>query len=300
MKYKQFFMATAIILTIAFSACKKELNIKDAGNLVQKTVDQDPSLPFIEVNGAKLHAEAFGPPDSAMIVVLHGGPGNDYRYLLNCKAFAYQGYRVIFFDQRGAGLSQRFPYSTYNMDLAHEDLRAVIAHYRTSPGQRVFLLGQSWGAMLATAYINLYPNEIQGAILSEPGGFIWQDVLDYVSRVHKLEYLSEEMNDATYTGQFITGGNDEHAILDYKHSLLDAAAEKGGSLGNEGRVPYWRRGSVTYKAYFDMANKAKPDWTTNLHKYTTKVLFMYSENNSSYGLGSRQKSIFGLSECKIA
>ncbi len=289
MKNKQLFLAIAIISTVAFSACNKELKINETGNLVHKTVDEDPSLPSITVNGAKFHSEAFGPADSAMIVVLHGGPGNDYRYLFNFKAFADQGYRVVFYDQRGAGLSQRFPYSTYTLDLAFEDLRAVIAHYRTSPGQKVFLLGQSWGAMLATAYINLYPNDVQGTILCEPGGFIWQDVLDYISRAHDLNYFGEELNDAAYSAQFISGKKDEHAILDYKQNLLDAASDAGGSLGNEGRVPYWRRGAVSYKVHFDLANKNRPDWTTNLHKFTTKVLFLYSERNTSYGLSHALK-----------
>ena len=52
------------------------------GNLVPKTVEEDPSLPRIEVNGTTLHAEAFGDPSAPMVMMLHGGPGGDYRSLL--------------------------------------------------------------------------------------------------------------------------------------------------------------------------------------------------------------------------
>ena len=277
-----------IVAAYTLTGCDKELNLNEPGNLVPKTVDQDPSLPSIIVNGAMFHAEAFGPADSALVVVLHGGPGADYRYLLNCKIFASKGYRVVFFDQRGTGLSQRFPYSVYNMQLAYDDLSAVIEHYKTSPNQKVFLLGHSWGAMLATAYINQYPRAIRGAILGEPGGFIWKDVKDYVARSRKLDFFSEDLNDAVYMDQFLTGKQDEHAILDYKFGLW-AAAEEGTSIGNEGQLPSWRGGAVTFNAYFDLGEKEKLDWTQNLKQYSTKVLFVYSENNKAYGLEYAQK-----------
>ena len=60
-----------------------------------------------------------------------------------------------------------------------DDLGAVIAHFKTSSSQKVMLLGHSWGAMLATAYINQNPSVINGAILAEPGGLVWQDIMDY-------------------------------------------------------------------------------------------------------------------------
>jgi proline iminopeptidase len=270
--------AAAILLT----ACEKENYVNDEGNLVPKTVELDPSLPSITVNGAKLHAEAFGPADSALLIVIHGGPGTDYRSLLKCKEFTKQNYRVVFYDQRGTGLSQRFPKSVYNLQLAYDDLAGVIAHYKTSPNQKVFLLGHSWGAMLATAYINKYPTAVNGAILAEPGGFKWNDVEDYITRLQKLNLFSEHLNDVVYIDQFLTGKKDEHAILDYKF-LLSSEAETG-TIGNEDRIPSWRYGAVTSKAYLEIGKKEKPDWTTNLKSFTTKVLFIYSERNKAYGV----------------
>ena len=62
------------------------------GNVVPRTADQDRTISSITVNGAVLHSEAFGHRDSSMIVCLHGGPGNDYRYILNYKDLADHGY----------------------------------------------------------------------------------------------------------------------------------------------------------------------------------------------------------------
>ena len=290
MKNSRSFIAS-LFAVLLLSGCEPELSINEPGNLVPKTVDQDSSLPSIKVNGAQLHSEAFGNPSDPMIVVLHGGPGIDYRHLLNCKEFADNGYRVVFYDQRGAGLSQRFPYSSYTMQVAYDDLNGVIAHYRTSPTQPIFLLGHSWGAMLATAYINQYPTaDIRGLILGEPGGLKWQDVEDYISRSQDFRLLGEGFNDAVYAEQILTGRQNDHAIIDYKFDLWAAAGEgKDSPTGNEGRLPRWRSGAATNNAYIDLGEKENPDWTTNLSQYTTKILFIYSENNKAYGLAHAQK-----------
>lgn len=280
----------ALLAALFLTQCTKERFINEPGNLVPLTVDQDPALPSITVNGAQLHAEAYGPPDSALIVVLHGGPGSDYRSLLNCKAFADEGYRVVFYDQRGSGLSQRFPGEVYNLEIMLDDLSAVIDHFRTSPGQKVFLLGHSWGAILASAFINAHPDAAEGLVLCEPGGFVWNDIADYVERSRSIVFTKELANDILYADQFVTGKEDQHAILDYKFGLLSVAdGDSDNPTGNEGRVPFWRGGAVVNEAMFELGNEKRPDWTTHLQQFTTKVLFIYSENNRAYGLSHAQK-----------
>lgn len=285
MKAKMISLGLLLALGCLISSCQKgELDPSQPGHLVPLTVDQDPSLPAIAVNGTLLHSEAFGNPGDPLIIVLHGGPGGDYRYLLNCKEFTSEGFRVVFYDQRGSGLSKRHSKDSYSMDLMLDDLGAVIGYYKTAPDQKVFLLGQSWGAMLATAYVNAHPTEIDGAILCEPGGFTYTQMKEYVSRTHNFDPFSETMNDAVYLDQFITGREDEHEVLDYKYGLWATADEKEDSpLGNEGPLPHWRSGAVVNDALFTIASEDGFDWTTNLHQFDTKVLFVYSENNKAYG-----------------
>jgi len=280
----------SLLLGALISGCKKELSLDEPGALVPKTVDKDPSLPSIPVAGTQFHAETFGNPNDPIIVVLHGGPGSDYRYLLNCKAFADEGYFVVFYDQRGSGLSKRHNKSDYKIDIMENDLDAVIDYYRKSPDQKVFLLGHSWGAMLATAYINAHPEKIAGAILGEPGGFIWQDVQDYVGRAQDFKLLGETLNNATYLDQFITGHADDHAILDYKFNLWAASDDATDSpIGNEGPLPFWRGGAMVNRTMFELADQEGFDWVSNLHNFTTKVLFVYSANNKAYGEAHARK-----------
>jgi proline iminopeptidase len=285
MKTKMFFTGLALALGVALSSCQKgELDASQPGNLVPLTVDQDPSLPGTSVNGTQLHIQAFGHPDSALLVVIHGGPGSDYRYLLNCKAFADSGFRVVFYDQRGSGLSKRHPKDSYSIQVMIDDLDAVIEHYKTRPDQKVFLLGHSWGAMLATAYIDTHPTEIDGAVLCEPGGFTYPQMKEYVSRSQNYGVFSETLNDAVYLDQFFTGKENQHEVLDYKFSLWASAdGAEDNPIGNEGPLPFWRAGAVVNTALFEIADAQGFDFTANLQQFDTQILFVYSENNSAYG-----------------
>ncbi|WP_062703225.1 alpha/beta fold hydrolase [Chryseobacterium indologenes] len=277
---------TFTILILLFS-CTDGRTIDEPGNLVPKTVDQDASLPSITVNGAMLHAEAFGPENGTMIVALHGGPGGDYRYILNCKDLVEKGYRVVFYDQRGSGLSQRFPKKSYTSlgagaaDLMYDELHAVIAHYRKSPNQKVVLLGHSWGAMLASGYAGKYPQNIQALVLCEPGGLRWDDVEEYVKKSRSFKLWSEILNDAAYLDQFISGKEDQHEILDYKMSMLSSKNNITGEGDFDPGIS-WRSGAVIMDALFDSGDQYKLDFSKGLQNYNGPVLFFYSDRNKAY------------------
>ncbi|MDX1907390.1 MAG: alpha/beta hydrolase [Bacteroidia bacterium] len=271
-----------IVVLIALLAAGCRQAFDEPGNLVPKTVDEDASLPAINVNGTLLHAESYGNPDSPMVVFLHGGPGADYRNGLNVRELAAYGYFVVLYDQRGTGLSQRHPKEQFSIQLYLDDLSAVIALYRTSPAQKVFLFGHSWGAMLTAAYINAYPDRIDGAILAEPGG-LNKTLLDaYGTTSRKLGLLAETTNNVLYAEKFLS--RNEHEILDYKLGLQSPFSyAENNDEGIEGPSPFWRNGAVSLAAMLDIAENEGFDFTTQLAAYPTKVLFIYGENNRSYG-----------------
>ena len=283
---KVHFTSLALAALLGFTGCQEqELDPNEACLLVPRTVDQDPSLPQLAVNGTTLHGETFGDPADPMIVVLHGGPGGDYRSMLNCKEFADHGYFVVFYDQRGSGLSKRHPKQHYTIDVMIEDVDAIIGHYRHHPEQKIFLLGHSWGGMLASAYIDRHPTTVDGAIFIEPGGFTWPDTRDYISRARKVNPTSEAASDVLYFHQFITGKEDDHEILDYKFALTTVHDHaKGNAIGSAGPTPFWRHGAAVNAGLFEIAEADGFDFTQNLDAFTTKVLFLYSELNTAYGI----------------
>lgn len=272
---------------VLFFSCSEESSEEPLTSLVPKTVDQDPSLPSITVNDAMLHSEAFGNPNNTMIVIIHGGPGSDYRYMLNCLDLANHGYRVVFYDQRGSGLSQRFPKKSYTslglgaVDLMYDELSTVIAHYRTSPTQKVFLVGDSWGGIMGTGYAGKYPDAIQGLVVAEPGGLKWNDIVEYTEKAFSFNLWGEALNNANYIDQFITGKEDQHEIWDYKAAMLGTKNEITGE-NNMKPGSFWRAGAVINIALFEVADKHKPDFSEGIGNFNVPVLFIISEKNKAY------------------
>lgn len=262
--------------------CDESLVLSDDGVLVPLTVMEDSSLPYISVGGVRLHSETIGNPEDPIILVIHGGPGADYRSQLNFKELAKDNFYVVFYDQRGSGLSERLDKSGFpNVQVYIDELGGVIDHYRKDQDQKVVLAGHSWGAMLATAYINQFPDKIDGAILAEPGGFTWEQTEAYISRSRKLELFGETTNDFLYGDQFLTAS--DHNTLDYKMALSTAGDVTTGDLLPP---PYWRYGAVCSNTSIQLAmdHPEQLDFTKNLNEYDLKILFAYSEHNEAYGL----------------
>lgn len=277
-------VVVAMLSLLVFS-CQMENPKEEKADLVPLTVDLDASLPAIPINGSLLHSESFGDPADPMLIFLHGGPGGDYQNALNVGQLAREGYFVVFYDQRGSGLSQRHDKDSYSIEVMLDDLEGVIAHYQSSDSQQVVLFGHSWGAMLAAAYLNRYPDRIDGAIFAEAGGFN-KELLDaYSESSRKLSLFSDATNDVLFYEQFLSGSTNDHAVLDYKLAASSAFSyHEGNDEGIEGPSPFWRYGAVVLAAMSDIAENEGFDFTTHLGDYPGKVLFLYGGNNQSYGL----------------
>jgi proline iminopeptidase len=117
--------------------------------------------------GVALHYRTAG--SGTPVVLLSGGPGFDVDYLLPVADFLPAGYQRIFLEQRGTGRSRVANMTAENMTLrlVVEDLEALRLHLKQ---ERLFLLGHSWGAMLAMAYAAAHPDRIDRMVLIGSGG----------------------------------------------------------------------------------------------------------------------------------
>ena len=283
-----------ICSTLIFMSCEEDRFIDQPGRLVPRLVTQDSSLSTINVNGAKLHGIAFGPSDSTLIICLHGGPGGNFKYLLNTISLAAKGYRVVLYDQRGSGLSQRFSEDWYRdqgseaiQKTFYDDLNAIIDMYKTHEDQKVVLLTQSWGSMMGTGFAGKYPDKVDGLILAEPGGLKWDDVMTYINDSRAIGLWTEALNDATYMDQFLTSGVNDHEVLDYKFALLSSSNSVVGDGRSElgDNAQYYqgsRDGAVIGTVMLEIGDKYKPDFSVGISNFTKPVLFMYSSINEAY------------------
>ena len=125
-----------------------------------------------------LYVEECGNPDGRPVVVLHGGPGGSCSPHLR-RFFDPQHWRIILFDQRGAGRSTPSACLTDNTtDHLIDDMEKLRQHLGVN---RWMLFGGSWGATLALRYASEYADRVSAMVLR--GVFLCrQQDLDWLYR----------------------------------------------------------------------------------------------------------------------
>lgn len=109
-----------------------------------------------------LHVEECGNPTGLPVIFLHGGPGAGVS-TYHRRFFDPARYRIVLFDQRGAGQSTPFAELADNT-TAH--LIADIEAIRERLGiERWVVFGGSWGSTLALAYAQAHPERSLGLVL---------------------------------------------------------------------------------------------------------------------------------------
>ena len=113
--------------------------------------------------------------------------------------------------------------------------------------------------------------------------------------------FDEATNDALYPDQFLTGSANDHAILDYKLALSSSYTyAPNNEEGIEGPSPFWRFGAAILSRFSEISKNEGFDFTANLHKFTTRVLFLYSGNNRAYGQAFANKLASAYSNAQVA
>ncbi|HEY8225502.1 MAG TPA: prolyl aminopeptidase [Pyrinomonadaceae bacterium] len=110
----------------------------------------------------ELYYEQCGNPKGKPVVFLHGGPGAglvpEYR-----RFFDPEAYRVILFDQRGAGRS--IPHASLEDNTTWhliEDIERLRQHFGF---EQWLVFGGSWGSTLSLAYAEMHPDKARGLVL---------------------------------------------------------------------------------------------------------------------------------------
>lgn len=109
-----------------------------------------------------LYVEESGNPQGIPVLFLHGGPGAgcdpEHR-----RFFDPNAYRIILFDQRGAGQS------TPHSELAKNTTPLLVADMEVIRQQlgveRWVLFGGSWGSTLALVYAQAHPDRVLNMVL---------------------------------------------------------------------------------------------------------------------------------------
>jgi proline iminopeptidase len=106
----------------------------------------------------------YGREGARQLLVLHGGPGADHRYLLPQMLALAEDYELVLYDQRGGGQSRTDDPAPITWETHADDLAAVALELAVDP---LDIIGYSWGGLLALLY-SIRTTE-QSAAAGKPG-----------------------------------------------------------------------------------------------------------------------------------
>lgn len=264
---------------------------------VAKTVAQDSSIPHIILDGVSFHCETFGDSTKQPLLVLHGGPGSDFRYLLSLSSLADSFY-VIFYDQRGTGLSPRVPTKEQTLDTAIADVKRFVDHF--SQGQPIHIVGHSWGAMLATGFTSRYPETVGRIVLAEPGlltsemGERFREQFSFRPSFALLKVILLAYFESLHIKE-----TDGHERKDYLFQRISGAELPDNPMTryfcnndpSTASLEYWRSSmdaSINIQKGAIVDGKFSIDLLSGFESYTDTVLFITSSCNSLIGTEYQQ------------
>lgn len=242
------------------------------------------------------HAETYGSDTARTIIVIHGGPGQDYRYLLSLKVLSDK-YRVVFYDQRGTGLSPRVEADELTLQSSIEDLDRIVNFY--SPDEKVNILGHSWGAMLGSSYLAKHQERVHKIILAEPGFLTSEKAEEFMERTNGFA-IDLSFDNFILLGKIVMRalhlrGPDDQAIKDYIFSNLVASPVdnhpmSGYFCGNKydsTQIKFWRLSMVASQAIQQSGanadGKMDIDLVSGVEQYQDTVLFIAGDCNRFIG-----------------
>ena len=273
----------------------------DAPIMVPATVGDDSSLPVIQAAGYRFHGEQFGDPGNPPVIVLHGGPGADYRSLMGLRELADE-FRVVFYDQRGSGLSPRVSADELSFDGSVEDLRAIADV--VAPRRPIALVGHSFGGQLALAFATRYPARVSHLVLLEPGpinremaregpttGFSWELFRTGAAAGRESQRVSgpdEDAREDFRMGYIAFRSNPGYACEEAAGSGtgVGSASEGEADLAHSPEEEYWRFGAVAFGRISDtlgQGTRRQRDLTIGIDAYGGETVFVAGSCNTVIG-----------------
>ncbi len=112
--------------------------------------------------GHVMYWEQAGNPRGTPVLFLHGGPGAGAG-TVHRRFFDPAFWRIVIFDQRGAGRSR--PLGSLAANTTPHLVGDIEALRRHLGIERFLLFGGSWGSTLALAYAQAHPDRVAGCVL---------------------------------------------------------------------------------------------------------------------------------------
>lgn len=166
-------IALLVLIALGLQSCIKEKNSSSTTGYFAQTSDsiQNGGVKVIPIQTPKgtfnVWTKRIGNNPKIKVLLLNGGPGATHEYFECFENFLpAEGIEFIYYDQLGCGNSDN-PNDTAMWDLGRyveevEQVRKALNLDKTN----FYLLGHSWGGILAMEYALKYQDKMKGLIIS--------------------------------------------------------------------------------------------------------------------------------------
>ncbi len=167
-------------------------------------------MPYAHANGIRLYYETSGDANETLVII--PGLGGNHTSWGPLVPKLSETLRVLVFDNRGSGLSDKPP-GPYTMDQFADDLAGLLDHLDLASAH---VLGSSMGGAIALHFALRHPSRARSLVLgcTSAGGPMstrpGQDVLDAMVSASELppEYAMELHFRITYSDGFVDANHD--------------------------------------------------------------------------------------------
>lgn len=271
----------------------------------------------------KVWTKRFGNNPKMKLLLLSGGPGTTHEYFECMENFLPEKeIEFIYYDQLGTGFSDN-PNDTAFWDLGRyveevEQVRKALGLNKDN----FFVLGHSWGGILAMEYAVKYPSEIKGLIISNmmasaPEYGKYSEVLakqmkpEVLAQIREIEAKKDFAN-PKYMELLMPNFYEQHILrmpaADWPDPVLRGLGKMNQSLyvtmqgpsefGISGKLEKWDRSkdlkniripTLVIGAKYDTMDPEYMEW---MSKQLPKGEYLYCEKGSHMSLYDDQGTYF--------
>ncbi|MBD3581162.1 proline iminopeptidase-family hydrolase [Flavobacterium selenitireducens] len=322
----------ALAFCVSLFGCQNQSETpekKTASSYFARTTDgiQNGNVKVIEIETPKgrfkVWTKRFGNNPKMKLLLLNGGPGASHEYFECMENFLPEKeIEFIYYDQLGTGFSDN-PNDTTLWDLPRyvEEVEQVRKALQLSK-ENFFVLGHSWGGVLAIEYALKYPQQLKGLVISNmmasaPEYGKYSEVLakqmkpEVLKRVREIE-ARKDFSNPEYMQLLLPNFYEQHVLrmpaaewpdpvnrgLGKMNQSLYVTMQGPSEFGISGKLEKWDRSkdlknigipTLVIGAKYDTMDPTYMEW---MSKQLPKGQYLYCANGSHMSLYDDQKTYF--------
>ncbi|KFF20286.1 alpha/beta hydrolase [Flavobacterium hydatis] len=251
-------------------------------------------------NAQTLYIKTYGNKTDSPIIFIHGGPSGNatlFEGTNTAEELSKRGFYVIAYDRRGEGRSIDTN-ATFTYNEAFKDLNTI---YKTYNLKKATLLAHSFGGLVATLYVQKYPEKIKSLVLA---GALFSQQKTYNHILDSVKKIYTKNNDLAMLDKVSHVEKLDKNSAEYRKGCFELAGEN-----NFFKIP---KPTVESKALYHQY-EISDFYKTNIRNKNAPLLFYKNEKQNNidtkpilqqlkkkrmpiYAIYGKQDGIFSVSE----